>query len=281
MKIMDYHIIISNAFSNINRNDLKYYFEREFKKAERDSFYNLESFFKPIYEILNKYELSNKKAFDKKIKSIKNGIEMARNNKLSFYDDYLQKCLDKQGIDYDEYKMECNKKYLQKAEEELNKTSISSIVGDRICGLNNNQVQQIRKAINLIVGKHDTENDKDINSDNAIINKHIAFMSSTNKRNGKQIMSGSDYTKMLSHLDTFLQSPNKLPSAKLNKPALNQAEIFYSFYKLYNELDLSEKGIKKQDLSYFIACSFKGMPDKDSIAKKLSTPPSTFENVKK
>jgi hypothetical protein len=125
---MNFSSIIYNGVKNIdNKKNLDAYFIREYKKAERDNFYSIEEFFNPLFRLVDSYRKSITEQFEKSKEWYQNIISKAEKNDLNFRDYYYTHCLNDQGISYDEFKKEQNKRELKESQDELANLSIDKV----------------------------------------------------------------------------------------------------------------------------------------------------------
>lgn len=125
---MNFSGIIYNGIKNIeNKKDLKAYFIREFKKAQRDHFYTLENFFTPLFSLIDTYKKEIAEKFASSQRWYENVISKAEKNELDFYDYYYTRCLDKQGIYYEGFKTQENKREFEERKKEFREFSIEMV----------------------------------------------------------------------------------------------------------------------------------------------------------
>lgn len=147
---MDFDKIIRNAFMHENFKNLNAYFEREFKKAQRDNFYEKDDFFNPILDKLERIEKLNNDAFEKLKLSLKIGIEKAQKNEFE-HKDYYSMCLDRLGVLYESYKQEQNDLRVKDFTKQLENLSIENFKRkDIFDNYSNSEIDSIRNAVNNI-----------------------------------------------------------------------------------------------------------------------------------
>lgn len=125
---MDFNNIIIQGITNSdNKSNLKSYFIREFKKAERDNFYSVDDFFNPLLRKVDSLKNELHEKFIKTEKAYKSIIQKAKKNEHNFHDKYLTNCIDKYGISYEHYKAQENKKCLAVTTKKLAEFEINKI----------------------------------------------------------------------------------------------------------------------------------------------------------
>jgi len=122
---MDYKSIISRSLKAENRINLSGYLMREFKKAEKDFFYEFEDFFNGFLFLLNKEKLFIENKFEIYLKDLKDTISKLENDELSFSNSYHQNCIDKnEGLTYNEYYLLQKEKNIKFYKESLKTANI-------------------------------------------------------------------------------------------------------------------------------------------------------------
>jgi hypothetical protein len=82
---MDFgNVIYQGVADRNNKKDLKAYFVREYKKAERDFFYNPETFFPPLWELMKNCRTAIEKEFAESVEQFKLNIEKAKKGQMRF-----------------------------------------------------------------------------------------------------------------------------------------------------------------------------------------------------
>ena len=128
---MNFPVIINNGIKNAdNKKDLVAYLIREFKKAERDHFYTLENFFKPLFHLIEVYKKEIAEKFESNKKWYENTISKAKKNEHDYYDKFHTLCLDKQGIRYEDFKNQENRREFEERTKEFEDFSIEKVTAD-------------------------------------------------------------------------------------------------------------------------------------------------------
>ncbi len=159
---MKFDILFRNGLDyQHNRKDLTSYFFREFKKAERDNFYTVETFFPPLYDRIERHKEGIKKNFESKKEDLQKLLQKAKKNEKDHYDPYYSKCIDRQGINYEDFKKQENKKTVKNTQKELNNFTPESVISQPLLGFKLSEIrlleENIKEAENKLKPKKEKE----------------------------------------------------------------------------------------------------------------------------
>ncbi len=157
---MNYKPIIDNSFRSENLVNPKAYFIREFKKVNRDYFYEAKDFFNGFIHYLDQQEEIIRKKFNEYLAALELEIQNLEDDKHTFYDSYYGGLIDKQGKSYSDYHKERRTLHLESYKRLLETADIYD--GKcKMCDYSLKTIELVRESVQLAFNEL-TGSDNDI-----------------------------------------------------------------------------------------------------------------------
>lgn len=247
---MDFDKIIRNAFMHENFKNLNAYFEREFKKAQRDNFYEKDDFFNPILAKLERIEKLNNDDFEKHKLNLKIVIKKAQENDFEHRETYYSNCLDRLGVLYESYKQEQNDLRVKDFTKQLENLSLENFKRNSVFDdYSNSQISKIKNAVNNVNGR---KVEQQLELTGSKTSKVIVEAFRNMAKDGWEyaFSTEQDYNLFTDLLTNFFEyKPYKLPETPIQLKRMCKTKVAKALGEIHEELSNENK--LSTDNNYF------------------------------